>query len=69
MATTLHSLHWIAQSTVHRQAHIPLLYVFHHQPMMARPNDHTSDEMVCLRIQAAWLEKLIRPGKMGVQVG
>lgn len=35
--------------------------------MMARPNDHTGDEMVCLRIQAAWLEKLIRPEKMGVQ--
>lgn len=37
--------------------------------MMARPYDHTSDEMVCPRIQAARLGKLISPGMMGVQEG
>lgn len=37
--------------------------------MTARLRDHTSDEMACPRIQAAWLGKLIRPGEMGVQEG
>lgn len=64
-----HSLHWTTKSTVCCLSHIPSHYVFHHQPMMARPKDHTSDEMVCLRMQAAWLEILIRPGEIGVQAG
>lgn len=53
MTITLQGLHWNSQSTPRRLAHISSIYVFRHQPMMAGPNYHTSDEMVCSSVQAA----------------